>query len=112
MNLELLLGRNIILNQDITDLDAVVALELNNLTKFLVDDDGAVAAKVLLEHLDELLDLLRGEIVLKALNSSQGLATVALLQTNICCAVKEKKERTSSTINKRKSKSRRDGQSV
>jgi len=59
---------------------ALISLELNHLSHFGIDDNGAIASKLLL---DDLEDLLLIEFFGETLNRGQGLTTIALLDTNV-----------------------------
>lgn len=59
---------------------ALVTLQLDDLAKIRVFDDGAVTGKLLL---DDLEDFLLVEATGQALDGRQGLAAVTLLDTNV-----------------------------
>ena len=59
---------------------ALISLQLNNITGLLVLDYGAIASELLL---DDLQDFLEVELCWDAFNGGQGLAAVALLDTNM-----------------------------
>jgi len=63
-------------NQELSDLLALVALELNHLTQLRVGGDATIAGELLL---DELEDLLPVKPLRKTLDGSQGLSAIALL---------------------------------
>lgn len=69
-----------IIDQHLSNLGSLIALKLNNLTELLIFDKGAVAGKLLLEVLDELLWV---ELVRDALHGGQGLSPVSLLDANV-----------------------------
>jgi hypothetical protein len=54
---------------------ALIALQLNHVSGFLIVDNGAVACELLLDDLENLLQVEFGR---NALDGSQGLATIAL----------------------------------
>jgi hypothetical protein len=61
--------------QEILDILALIALELDHLSHLGVGDDGAIAGELLLDHFE---DLLLVELLRQALNRGQCLATIAL----------------------------------
>ena len=61
--------------EELLDIFALVALELDHLAHLRVGDDGAIAGELLLDHLE---DLLLVELLRETLDSRQGLTTVAL----------------------------------
>jgi len=69
-----------VLNEERSDLGALVALELDDLAHFLVVDERSVAGEFLLERLEELL----GVVFLgQALERRQRLPSITLLDTNV-----------------------------
>lgn len=62
---------------------ALISLQLNNITRLLVLDYGAIASKLLLDNLQDFFEV---ELCWDALNGGQSLAAVALLNTdvNVC----------------------------
>lgn len=67
-------------DQEFLDIFALITLKLNHLAHLSVIDDGAIASEFLL---DDLEDLFLIELLGQALDSSQGLATIALLDPNM-----------------------------
>jgi hypothetical protein len=65
----------LLVGHKVLDVLALVALELDHLAHFRVGDDGAIAGKLLL---DDLEDLLLVELLRQALDRRQRLATIAL----------------------------------
>lgn len=65
----------LLVREELLNILALVALELDDLTHLRVAHDGAIASELLLDHLE---DLLLVELLGQTLDSSQGLATVAL----------------------------------
>lgn len=59
---------------------ALITLKLDHLSHLAVDDDSAIASKL---FLDDLEDLLLIEFLGKTLDSRQSLTTIALLNTNV-----------------------------
>ena len=59
---------------------ALISLQLNNITRLLVLDYGAIASELLL---DDLQDFLEVELCRDAFDGSQSLAAVALLDTDV-----------------------------
>jgi len=59
---------------------ALVALELNHVTSLFIVDDGAVAGKLLLDDLEDLLQIKLGR---NAFDGGQGFASIALLDANV-----------------------------
>jgi hypothetical protein len=64
-----------LIGEEILDVLALVALELDHLSHLGVGDDGAIAGKLLLDHFE---DLLLVELLRQALDRGQRLATIAL----------------------------------
>jgi len=69
-----------IFRQERGNLDALIALELDDLPHLLVVDKGAVAGEFLLECFQQLLGII---LLRQALKSSQGLPPIALLNTDM-----------------------------
>jgi hypothetical protein len=65
----------LLVREELLNILALIALELDDLTHLGVAHDGAIASKLLLDHLE---DLLLVELLGETLDSRQGLATVAL----------------------------------
>lgn len=66
--------------QELQDLSSLVTLELENVTKFFILVDMAVAAKILLQSLENLLEVIfTGD----TLDSSNGLTAVTLLMSDM-----------------------------
>lgn len=61
--------------EELLDIFALVALELDHLAHLRVGDDGAIAGELLLDHLE---DLLLVEFLGQALDRGQRLTTIAL----------------------------------
>jgi len=72
------------------DLSTLIALELNNGTQLFILYQGAVASEVLLEDLEHALLVKVGR---QSLDGGQGLASVTLLDTNICMVKATRKEK-------------------
>lgn len=70
----------LLVGEELLNILALIALELDHLPHLSVDDDGAIASKFLL---DDLEDFLLVELLGKTLNSRQSLTTIALLDTNV-----------------------------
>jgi hypothetical protein len=66
--------------QELVHILALIPLKLDHVAEFVVFDDGSIASELLL---DDLEDLLRIEFLGKALDSGQGLTTIALLDTDV-----------------------------
>lgn len=80
MNLDHSTSGDILFSEKGLNLFALVSLELDDLAKFLVIDDAAVATELLLEGLCELCEI---ELVIQTLDGGERLASVALLQTDV-----------------------------
>ena len=65
----------LLVREELLHILALIALELDDLTHLSVAHDGAIASKLLLDHLE---DLLLVELLRETLDSRQGLTTVAL----------------------------------
>lgn len=74
----------LLVREELLNILALVALELDDLTHLGVAHDGAIASELLLDHLE---DLLLVELLGETLDSGQGLATVALW---LCVSVSER----------------------
>jgi len=70
----------LLVGEELLNILALISLELNHLPHLSVDDDGAIASKLLL---DDLEDFLLIKLLRKTLNSGQSLTTIALLDTNV-----------------------------
>jgi len=70
----------VLVGEEIHDLGTMVALELDHLAHILVLNDGAIASIFLLESLQKCLGVI---VFRETLDSRQGLATVALLDTDM-----------------------------
>jgi len=70
----------LLIGQEFLHILALVALQLDHLAHLRVDHDGAIARELLLDHLE---DLLLVELLGQALDCSQGLTTIALLDPNM-----------------------------
>lgn len=70
----------LLVGEEFLDIFTLITLELDHLAHLAVDNDGAIASKLLL---DDLEDLLLIKFLGKALNSRQSLTTIALLNTNV-----------------------------
>ncbi len=81
VHLQVLLLADGLFHQDGSHLDAVVALQLNDVAELLVLDDIAIAGKFLLEHLEDALEV---ERLWQALDGGDCLATGSLLYSYIC----------------------------
>jgi len=68
----------LLIDQKLLHVLALVALQLDHLAHLGVDDDGAIARELLLDHLE---DLLLVELLGQALDCGQSLATIALCGT-------------------------------
>lgn len=75
IELEAVLG-----NQEFLNIFALITLELNDLSHLTVGYNGTIAGKLLL---DDLEDLLLVEFLGQALDGSQSLATIALLNADV-----------------------------
>jgi len=67
-------------DQEFLNIFTLITLQLNHLAHLTVIDDRAIASELLL---DDLEDLLLVELFRKALDSCQGLTTIALLDPNM-----------------------------
>ena len=65
----------LLVGEEILNILALVALELDHLSHLGVGDNSAIASELLLDHFE---DLLLVELLGETLDSSQGLATIAL----------------------------------
>jgi hypothetical protein len=70
----------VLVDEEVPDQLALVALELDHLTELPVEDGGAIAGKLLL---DDFEDLSLVKLLGKSLDRSQGLASIALLNTDM-----------------------------
>jgi len=70
----------LLISQEFLHILALVALELDHLAHLRVVDDGAIAGEFLLDHFENLLLV---ELFGQALHRGQGLATIALLDTDV-----------------------------
>eukprot|EP00303_Exanthemachrysis_gayraliae_P000001 CAMPEP_0206005624 /NCGR_PEP_ID=MMETSP1464-20131121/4680_1 /ASSEMBLY_ACC=CAM_ASM_001124 /TAXON_ID=119497 /ORGANISM="Exanthemachrysis gayraliae, Strain RCC1523" /LENGTH=325 /DNA_ID=CAMNT_0053379071 /DNA_START=489 /DNA_END=1463 /DNA_ORIENTATION=+ len=80
VRLNLVLGRELVLDEELADVLALVALELEHLAHGLVIDDVAIAAVFLLDHFEHLLQV---ERCIKALHRGDALAAVSLLHADV-----------------------------
>ena len=62
------------------DLGALISLELNDLTHFLILNEGAVASEFLLESLEELLGIVLGR---DTLEGGDSFSTISLLNSDV-----------------------------
>ena len=67
-----------LIGEELLNILALVALELDHLTHLRVGDDGAIASELLLDHLE---DLLLVKFLGQALDRGQRLTTIALCGT-------------------------------
>lgn len=74
----------LLVREELLNILALIALELDDLTHLGVAHDGAIASELLLDHLE---DLLLVELLGETLDSGQGLATVALCGCESVCEV-------------------------
>lgn len=74
----------LLVREELLNILALIALELDDLTHLGVAHDGAIASELLLDHLE---DLLLVELLGETLDSRQGLATVALCGCESVCEV-------------------------
>lgn len=65
----------LLIDEKFLDILALVALQLDHLSHLGIDDDGAIARKLLLDDLENLLLV---EFLGQSLDCSQGLASIAL----------------------------------
>jgi hypothetical protein len=73
----------VLVNEEVFDLEALVALELDHLSQALglgVADDGAIAGELFLDDLENLLAVELGGYTL---NGGQGLTSITLLNANM-----------------------------
>jgi len=66
--------------EELLNILALIALKLDHLSHLSVDDDGAIASKLLLDDLENLLLV---KFLGKTLDSRQSLTTISLLNTNV-----------------------------
>jgi len=59
---------------------SLITLKLNHVAGLFIVDDGSVAGKLLFDNLENLLQI---ELGWNSFDCSQGLATIALLNTNV-----------------------------
>jgi len=69
-----------LVGEELLNILALISLELDHLPHLSVDDDGAIASKLLL---DDLKNFFLVKLLGKTLNSGQSLTTIALLDTNM-----------------------------
>jgi len=80
MDLDMFLFGNLLVNQKLANLVAMVALQLDDFAKLIVHNECSIACKVLLEGLqNSLLVKIPGE----SLDSGQSLPAVALLYSDV-----------------------------
>lgn len=70
----------LLVDQEFLHILALVTLQLDHLAHLRVVDDGAIASELLLDHLE---DLLLVKLLGESLDRSQGLAAIALLDTDM-----------------------------
>jgi len=70
----------LLVDQEFLNILTLITLKLDHLAHLRVVDDGAIAGEFLLDHLE---DLLLVELFGQTLHRSQGLTTIALLNTNV-----------------------------
>jgi len=70
----------LLVDEEFLHIFTLIALKLDHLAHLGVNDDGAIAGELLL---DDLEDLLLVKLLRQSLDSSQGLAAIALLNTNM-----------------------------
>ncbi len=80
MNLDLVLGCNLLGNQELLGLDTMISLQLDDFTHIIILDDVSIAGEFLLEGFE---DTLLVQIGWDALDSGQGLSSISLLDTNV-----------------------------
>lgn len=80
MDLDLLLGGDSFLDEELLDLLPVIALQLDDGAPLLVLDSGSIAAPSLLECS---LDLLGVKIIWEALDQSKAFSGVSLLESEV-----------------------------
>lgn len=80
MDLQRRLLHDLVVHQERRSAHALVPLQLDDRAELGVVDDGAVAAELLFESLDDLLVV---EGAVEALDGGQGLAAVALLDADV-----------------------------
>ena len=80
MDLDLLLGGDSFLDEELLDLLSVIALQLDDGAPLLVFDSGSVAAPSLLECSFNLLGV---KIVREALDQSKAFSGVSLLESEV-----------------------------
>lgn len=81
MDLNVVLLADTTFDEELRHLLAMVALELDDIhATVLVLDNAAIASKVFLKHLEDLLGV---DVLWKPFNSGQGLASISLMQTDI-----------------------------
>jgi len=81
VDLDLLLVDAALSCQKTRDLGTLIALELNDRAQLFILHEGPVACKILLENLEQTLLV---QTLWQSLDGRQGLASVTLLDTNIC----------------------------
>lgn len=70
----------LLIGQELLDILALIALQLDDLAHFQVTDNGAIAGKLLLDHFENLLLV---KLLGQALDRRQRLAAIALLDPNV-----------------------------
>ena len=68
----------LLVDQEFLNILSLITLKLNHLTHLGVDDNGAIASKLLLDHFENLLLV---KLLGETLDCSQGFATIALCYT-------------------------------
>jgi len=69
-----------LVGEEVLYIIALISLELDHLAHLRVNNDGAIASKLLLDHLQ---DLFLVEFLGQTLDGRQSLATIALLNANM-----------------------------
>jgi hypothetical protein len=82
VDLDLLLVDATLGGQESRDFGTLIALELNDRSQFLILHESSVASEILLEDLEHALLV---KVLGQSLDGGQSLASVTLLDTNICC---------------------------
>lgn len=81
VDLDLLLVDATLGGQESRDFGTLIALELNDRSQLLILHKSSVASEILLEDLEHALLV---KVLGQSLDGGQGLASVTLLDTNIC----------------------------
>lgn len=80
MDLNVLLGQSQLGGQKLRNLDSLIALHLNNFPQFFILDNVTVTGKVLLQHLQDLLQVV---LIGNTLHCGQRLSPVSLLDPDV-----------------------------